>query len=615
MMQAKKLLFVILMCFHFSITLAQDDQPLEIITAENAGRIEQIAISGHGTFNSYSWQPDRKILALGSGTGVWLHDRDRQQMTPLDENAGYVRNLLWSQDGSQLAVSSILIDRCLLRIWEIAEDSGANLRREFAYCTNQMGWNPDGTRLAAQLRDRLVQPGINHDGAVYVLDIETGEIVTEVIHLPQTYFVGAEFLIWSPDGQYLLTGNVLALHIWNAATGDELFGIEEQEQFGRPEWSADGTRITAPCDKEREGFAPLCEWNAKTGEFIQFLSNDRPLIPIAQNSQDRPEIAARFSLIALSVEWSPDGGRLASIFDHGNSKTVNIWNTVNGNLSEKPVTTFSPTLVDEIQWIPHSREIVTYGQQEIDSSIRVEVERWNTEIGAKSETLFQGEGQLVEYRLIETPAIAYNSDATQSARAGEGNTIHFSSGQIYPIAIGDHNRIQRIQWSPNDQFIAVIYGNGEVYDIQVIDTQTLEIVTRVYGIYYRVPSLIWRPDSSMIAAPIAWDNSAGEAINVHLYRVPNERAYELTFYQGVSIPVDDFYFPGKYTPPGIAWSPNGDLIAVSSTTAINIYEPDAGKLIASIPAYEVISLSWHPDGNLLATSSNDGTIRLWAVHS
>ena len=65
---------------------------------------------------------------------------------------------------------------------------------------------------------------------------------------------------------------------------------------------------------------------------------------------------------------------------------------------------------------------------------------------------------------------------------------------------------------------------------------------------------------------------------------------------------------------GVAWRPDGDLIATTSTdgTCI-IWNPHAAEPITTLTGHtnKVTGVAWHPDGTHLATTSWDHTCIIW----
>ena len=68
---------------------------------------------------------------------------------------------------------------------------------------------------------------------------------------------------------------------------------------------------------------------------------------------------------------------------------------------------------------------------------------------------------------------------------------------------------------------------------------------------------------------------------------------------------------------GIAFSPNGDSLAVASDIGIWIYDVETQREQTLITGHKrsVFSISFSPDGSLLASGSMDGTLKLWNVET
>src|SRR5262249_53735832 len=72
--------------------------------------------------------------------------------------------------------------------------------------------------------------------------------------------------------------------------------------------------------------------------------------------------------------------------------------------------------------------------------------------------------------------------------------------------------------------------------------------------------------------------------------------------------------PTPVEPRDLAWSPDGDRIAVASLTgepACWILETQTGRVLRPIRLPSSAELAWSPDGTTLATACNDRKIYLW----
>jgi hypothetical protein len=74
--------------------------PCNIVAQDNDTR--EILRLGRGTANSLDWRPDGKVLAVGSGTGIWLYDEKFETLGHWDNDGVVINKVRWSPDGIYL---------------------------------------------------------------------------------------------------------------------------------------------------------------------------------------------------------------------------------------------------------------------------------------------------------------------------------------------------------------------------------------------------------------------------------------------------------------------------------------------------------------------------------
>jgi WD40 repeat protein len=71
--------------------------------------------------------------------------------------------------------------------------------------------------------------------------------------------------------------------------------------------------------------------------------------------------------------------------------------------------------------------------------------------------------------------------------------------------------------------------------------------------------------------------------------------------------------PMNHRVRGVAWSPDGQLVASGSNPEVALWDSVTGKRVATLNGHtgQIYSMAWSPASKLLASAADDGTVRLW----
>ena len=267
---------------------------------------------------------------------------------------------------------------------------------------------------------------------------------------------------WSPDGTRLASAGNSRIHVWDAASGEQVHTLSlSSEAIASVAWSADGTQLASGGDSHT-----VRVWDA---------AGERKL----------HELEGHTNWVS-STAWAPDGTRLASGSGDG---TVRVWEITSG--AELRVLEGHAGPVVDVAWSPDGTQLATAGGE--DGMIRV----WDVASGA--------ELRVLKGRTDEVRSVAWSPNGTRLASGSGDGTVRVwdAAGERELHVLDGHTDwVRSVAWSPDGTRLASGSDDGTVRLWDAASGTELCVLfdsrdENMYG--FSVYSVAWSPDGTRLA--------------------------------------------------------------------------------------------------------------------
>ena len=406
---------------------------------------------------------------------------------------------------------------------------------------------------------------------------------------------------WHPSGDRILVNTVTGIWLYNTKFQDVA--------------TLEGSRLGQ--------FSPNGQWlsGVEGSKLVRIweVAVNWQAIPVISLSDHPSQI--------IALEWSPDGTRLASLFEDGE---ILIWEAATWRL----IDTLHLDGTDRITW----SKAGTYLAALDETTEKIEV--WNRtgeqvfasipQFRAFSRILWRDDHQLLRWQPTDISSTADLWDVATGqavahpdidvvgdlAYSPDGKLLVLASFYLDGVQVIDAERgverftvqttfAQRASWSPDGRYLAI----GEWTDDStkglranryILDTASGKVIKRE-DFLTSVEGLIWSPDGKTL---LTYD-AAGQLI---LTAISSDQASNCCLYS-------QLFTMHAQIGSLAAWRDDGGMIAVQDRIAgARVWEATTGGMAGFlINPRPVTHLAWQPNGSLIAISDGDSNVSVWEI--
>jgi WD40 repeat protein/tRNA A-37 threonylcarbamoyl transferase component Bud32 len=477
-----------------------EQQPIDVASQTIKCRIkvwdtktgdERSQWDGEDSNYEITWSLDGRSIFQGYGDHGQTRTRKWNAMNGKEEplSVEEMRNVTGQSPDARFAATG---ENGRLSVRDIATQREVHSRDEFSVGPYLVSWSPNSQYLA--MGNSYVGPPRPE---FLILDSNQWQ---KLFHLRDYAFDESAFA-WHPDGQCFAIGGHDGLTTVRANNGDEIATLRGHVQrISEIRWSFDGEQLATAAGGEIK----IWDWRANhLGQTLEGFERET----IAQLGLN---VLLGAVQVQQAIKWSPDGKFLASL-----GQDLVIWNldTRRPNHVVNRISDPSASSTLALAWSPDGSKIA-YGSSQAIVIVDVSTGERAVELRHSNEDLLYLRWSPDGSRLASV--LLYDRNGTTTSRlkiwdlkkedAGVAIIYEETDGQLEsilwdaetgePVTPRTIFKDDNTAISPDGKRVAHVRGKS----IELLDTDTREVVLRLQGPIAEIGDIGWSPDGHRLAA-------------------------------------------------------------------------------------------------------------------